>query len=200
MMHKMLREPVCTILFRFVKLIEDAAHYFCLKQTVYSCEMKIIENKTNIESLKAIVQIGLLTGTLDALGATIWNYQTPPATIFKFIASGVFGKQAFSGGTDMVLWGLFFHYLIAFSFTAAFYAMYPSFVRALKNKYVTGIVFAMVTWLITNLAVVPLSRIGWRPMEVDSILTGFVILIFTIGLPIALIADNLYSADNLQSA
>ena len=110
--------------------------------------------------------------------------------VFKFIASGAFGKAAFKNGPDMVLWGLFFHYIIAYSFTAVFYIMYPFFIGILKNKYMTAVVFALITWLITNLLVIPLSRIGWRPMEAGFIITGFVILIFTIGLPVVLIADK----------
>ncbi len=139
-----------------------------------------------------IVLIGFLTGTLDAIAACIWNYKVSPLVIFKFIASGVFGKAAFTGGAGMVAWGLFFHYFIAFSFSAVFYLLYPAFIRLIKDKYITAIIFALITWLITNLLVVPLSRIGWKPMGMTGILIGFGILIFTIGLPIALIADKAY--------
>jgi hypothetical protein len=137
-----------------------------------------------------ILWVGLLTGGLDAIAAICWNYKIKAASIFKFIASGVFGKAAFKGGSGMVLWGLLFHFIIAYSFTIVFYLLYPSFIRILMNKYVTAVVFAAITWIITNLLVVPLSRIGWRPMSPGFILTGFFILIFTIGLPIALIGDK----------
>jgi len=146
-----------------------------------------------IGTLTTILLTGLLTGTLDALAAIAWNYKINPAKIFQFIASGVFGKQAFNGGVEMILWGLFFHYLIACSFTVVFFITYPAFIGALKNKYVTGIIFALITWVLTNLVIVPLSQIGWRPVSVSFIVTGFGILIFTIGLPIALIANKFYA-------
>ncbi len=139
-----------------------------------------------------ILLIGLLTGTLDAIAACIWNYKVSPLVIFKFIASGVFGKAAFDGGAGMVAWGLLFHYFIAFSFSAVFYLLYPTVIRLIKDKYTAAIIFALITWLITNLLIVPLSQIGWKPMGIKGILIGFGILIFTIGLPISLIADRVY--------
>ena len=145
-----------------------------------------------LSKFTTILWLGLLTGTLDGLAAIIWGHNTKTTTIFKFIASGVFGTAAFKGGTDMVLWGISFHYIIAFSFTAVFFVIYPSFISNLKNKYFTAIIFAIITWLITNLLVVPLSRIGWRPMDINSIIIGLTILIFTIGLPITLVANEYY--------
>ncbi len=140
-----------------------------------------------------ILWLGLLTGTLDAIAAMIWSGKINPTGLFKFIASGSFGKAAFTGGTDMIIWGLFFHYLIAYSFTAVFYIMYPYFMAGLKNKYFTAIIYALITWLITNLLIVPLSCIGWHPIHVRGIIIGFGILIFTIGLPIVLTANKLYA-------
>jgi hypothetical protein len=135
------------------------------------------------------IWLGLLTGTLDAIGAMIWSGKIGP--LFKYIASGVFGKAAFTGGHPMVFWGIFFHYLIAYCCTAVLFLAYPMFKSAFKNKYVIGIVFAVLAWLVTNLAIVPLSAIGWRPMHLNNILISFGILIFTIGLPTALIADKI---------
>jgi hypothetical protein len=145
-----------------------------------------------LSKFTTILWLGLLTGTLDGLAAIIWGHNTKATTIFKFIASGMFGAAAFKGGTVMVLWGILFHYIIAFAFTAAFFVIYPSFISALKNKYLTAIIFALITWLITNLLVVPLSLIGWRPIDINSIIIGIVILIFTIGLPIAFVANKYY--------
>ena len=68
-----------------------------------------------------VLQSCLLTGTLDAFVAILISYKIPPAVIFKFIASGWFGREAMSGGTSMVLWGLIFHYLIAAYFTVTLF-------------------------------------------------------------------------------
>ena len=80
----------------------------------------------------------LLTGTSDAIAALLISYKIPPAIIFKFIASGWFGKQAMLGGIGMVLCGLIFHYLIATIFSIVLFQLYPAVVKILKDKYLIG--------------------------------------------------------------
>ena len=63
------------------------------------------------EALKA----GLIAGLLDISAAFIQYYSRTgrnPLAVLKFIASGVFGKAALTGGTEMILLGLVFHYII----------------------------------------------------------------------------------------
>jgi hypothetical protein len=151
--------------------------------------MKKIDNKNQPGKLKVIAMVGLLTATLDAVAAILSAPKIQPAATFKFIASGMFGKAAFDGGIEMVCAGIFFHYSIAFSITAVLFVMYPKFISFLKNKYVVAVLFALIPWVITHLIIVPLSHIGWSPMEVGGIVVGIGILIITIGLPIVLIAD-----------
>ncbi|WP_295712947.1 hypothetical protein [Mucilaginibacter sp.] len=150
------------------------------------------------DAILTILWLCFLTGTLDGIAAIIWNYFTNGSIhadiIFKFIASGVFGKAAFNGGAEMVLAGVIFHYLIAFLFTAVFYPLYPICDKLLRNKYLIAIFYGVITWLVMNLAVVPLSKIGFHPIKVQVALTGIIILIICIGLPIALIADKKYWA------
>ena len=137
-----------------------------------------------------IVLTGFLTGTLDALAAIIWAYKVPPAAIFDYIASGVFGKAAYTGGVPMLLWGILFHYIIAFAFTTVFYLGYPVAYKISQNKYVTGLIYGMVTWIIMNLFVVPLSKIGFKPfLHVWPVIIGIGILVLCIGMPVAIIAD-----------
>src|SRR3569623_975410 len=88
-----------------------------------------------------ILQTCLLTGTLDALAAILISYKIPPADIFKFIASGWFGREAMSGCTSMVICGLIFHYLIAAFFTVTLFWLYPRVVNILKNKYLIGVIY-----------------------------------------------------------
>jgi hypothetical protein len=142
--------------------------------------------------LKAILRTGLIAGTLDIIAAFIWNYKVNPALILKFIASGDLGKSAFNGGLGIALLGLFFHYVIAFSFSAVLFILYPRLLTLVRSKYVVAVIFGLVTWLITNLVIVPLSQIGWRPAKFDVMLTGFGILIITIGLPVVIMADRYY--------
>ena len=91
----------------------------------------------------------------------------------------------------MIAWGIVFHYLIAYGCTAVLFFTYPWFKSVMKNKFVIAFVYALLAWLVTNLVIVPMSQIGWKPMHLQSVLISFGILIFTIGLPTALIADRI---------
>jgi len=144
------------------------------------------------QSWLTIFGLGLLTGTLDAVVIIIWFPKVGASGIFKFIASGVFGKTHSISDTELILWGVFFHYLFAFSFSLVLFLLYPYFITLLKNKYVCAIAFALITYILTNLVIVPMSKIGRRSMDLSFFLRNLGILIFTIGLPIALIADRFY--------
>jgi len=143
-----------------------------------------------LNAFRKILVLGLITGTLDALAALIINYKINPLLIFRFIASGVFGRGAFSGAEEMVIAGIIFHYLIAYLFTTAFYLLYPFSFSILKNKYIVAIVYGGIAWLIMNLIVVPLSMIGLHHISITAIITGVCTLIICVGLPVVLVADK----------
>lgn len=59
--------------------------------------------------ISVILWTGLLVGTLDISAAIInytLSYQKNPVRVFQFIASGVFGKEAFSGNSSMIFYGI----------------------------------------------------------------------------------------------
>jgi hypothetical protein len=136
----------------------------------------------------------LLTGTLDAIAALLISYKIPPVIIFKFIASGWFGKQAMSGGIGMVLWGLIFHYLIAAIFSVVLFQLYSAVIKILRDKYFTGIVYGLLIWVVMNYVVLPFTNIphGHGHIQAIGLIKGIAALIICVGIPIALMADNFY--------
>jgi hypothetical protein len=141
----------------------------------------------------ALLLTSLLTGTLDATGATIsflLKGNHGPEKIWRFVASGVFGKPALSGGADMVIYGLFFHFFIAFMCTLVFFLLYPRIPALARHKYLAAIGCALVAWVVTNLVIVPLSHAPHGPIHLDQALIGFGVLILAIGLPISLLAHR----------
>jgi uncharacterized membrane protein YagU involved in acid resistance len=149
-----------------------------------------------IKKNKPLILIGLclLTGTLDAIAALLIGHNVSPAVIFQYIASGWYGKEAFTGGAAMAGWGIIFHYTIAATFTIALFHLYPAFRRALKNKYLTGTVFGLLIWLHMNLIVLPFTNIPKRATHISaaSLVEGILALIICVGLPIALTAHWYY--------
>ncbi|WP_205508952.1 hypothetical protein [Longitalea arenae] len=145
--------------------------------------------------LKTILWVGLLAGSLDILAACLQAYLvrgTSPVIVLQFIASGAFGKPAFSGGWQMALAGLLFHFIIAYSFTALFFLLYP-FIRTLaKNITVAAIVYGMFIFVVMNLLVLPLTKIPPIAFKWDKAAMATGILIVAIGLPVAYFARQFY--------
>jgi hypothetical protein len=145
----------------------------------------------------SIIKAGLIAGTLDMLAA-ISNYYIntgkSPEGVFKFIASGAFGSSAFSGGTEMIIAGILFHYLIAFGFTILFFLIYPNLKQWISSYIIiTGLVYGIAAWCIMNLFVIPISKTPTLKPDTTQTIIGMLFLMFFIGLPVAIIAKKYYS-------
>jgi hypothetical protein len=146
---------------------------------------------------KAVLLTGLLAGALDATAACI-QYLTKtgnnPARVFRYIASGVFGKKTLTESLyGMAAWGLLFHMLIAMTFTLFFFLCYPQIKMLIKNKYIAGILYAIFVWAVMNLVVVPVTFGTGISVKFPGALIAAAILIIAIGLPVSLLADRYYS-------
>ncbi len=145
---------------------------------------------TNHAVVAYILLTWLLCGTLDALSAIVINNKIPAAVIFRYIASGFFGRQAMSGVTDMVVYGVLFHYFIALIWTALLFSLYPYFIKVFRNKILT-FVYGLFIFFIMNYLVVPyLSHIVTKPMKAAGILKNMAALIIAFGFPIVWIAGK----------
>src|SRR4051794_39615648 len=78
----------------------------------------------------------LLVGTLDLAAATIQTLLAGGTIqrLCQFIASGAFGKEAFDGGWTTAIYGVVFHYIIAFSWTIVFFVLYAALNLSRFNK------------------------------------------------------------------
>jgi uncharacterized membrane protein YagU involved in acid resistance len=144
----------------------------------------------------AILQTGFIAGALDAIAASVnFTIRTGknPVRVFRFIASGLFGKTALTGGLLMAGCGLLFHFLIAFSFTTFFFLIYPKINILSKNSIITGLVYGVFVWLIMNKIVVPLSNTPKLPFDLTQTILGIIILMLAVGLPISLMAKKYYT-------
>lgn len=144
---------------------------------------------------KTIFITGFIAGTLDGLAAAIMYYVQAgkdPLNVYRFIASGVLGMEAFNGGVPVAILGIVFHYIIAFGWTILFFVIARRVDILLKNWFVSGVLYGIFVWLLMNLVVVPLSLVPMKPgpREWPEILKGATILILCIGLPIAFSASK----------
>lgn len=140
----------------------------------------------------AIFLSGLIAGTLDILAAiliyaVILN-KTTAIKILQSIASGVFHQEAYTGGSQMALYGLLLHYLIAIIFAWFYFTIYPYFSFLKKNVYRSGVIYGVFTWIVMNLVVLPVVFPVLPAKNFDfPLMLSILILIFCVGIPIALI-------------
>ena len=147
---------------------------------------------------KTILQTALIAGTLDLIGAIVSSTilsQKVPYKIFHYIASGIFGKEAFTGGSIMVFWGLLFHYLLAYTFTLLYFWLYPKIGFLSTSRVLSGVLYGAFVWVIMNRVVVPLSNVPTGPFNLTQALVGMVVLMLMIGLPIAIGAAKYYDGE-----
>jgi membrane protease YdiL (CAAX protease family) len=148
-------------------------------------------------SLFAIILLsGFLVGTLDITSACINTYiffGKGPAFVLKFVATSFFGKSAFTGGTNIAVYGLLIHYAIAFTWTIFFFLIYPKISILAKNRVITGIAYGLFVWLVMNLIAVPLTLTPQGHFHFVQTTINIVILMVMIGMPLSFIAYRYYS-------
>jgi len=102
-------------------------------------------------------------------------------------------EKLFSGGTDMILMGLLFHFIIAFSFTMLFYWLYSKLKVMQANRILTGILYGIFIWVVMNRLVLPIANTPSLPFKLDKAVKAMLILICMIGLPLSFIMHKYFS-------
>lgn len=143
----------------------------------------------------AVLTTGLIAGTLDILAACTSAYLRAgmtPEKLLQFVASGLFGADAFNGGVTMAITGLLMHFMIAISWTLLFYLLYPRLSILRKNKILAGVIYGAFVWVMMNRVILPFTAIAKSPFNPVSALIGMVILMLMIGMPNAFRAPKYF--------
>jgi hypothetical protein len=140
---------------------------------------------------RAILWGGLIAGAIDITYAFVYHYLRSgitPARILQSVASGALGADAFKGGLAVAALGAFFHFLIAYIWAAAYYAASRKLDVLVRQALVCGVLYGAFVYAFMNYVVLPLSAApfkGGTPPTATWV-TGLLIHMFGIGLPIAL--------------
>ena len=150
------------------------------------------DNKTNL--FFTIIGAGLFVGFLDGLAAIIQTLVNGgnPEKVFQFIASGVFGTPAFSGGIATVIYGIFFHLAIALIWTLIFFVIYRNLKALSKSIVLTGTLYGILVWAVMTRLVLPLSNAPAIPFAWRGAVISILILIAAVGLPLSFLAHRYY--------
>ena len=147
------------------------------------------------KALKTILITGLIVGALDGLAAVLLTYglyDRPPSAVFKYIASGLLGQSAFSGGSLTIILGVACHFFIALMWTFALFFLHPTISGVLRNKVTKSIFYGSLIWIVMNLVVLPLSRVPGGSIGINQVITGASILIVAAGVPLSISFDKYF--------
>lgn len=143
-----------------------------------------------------------MAGVLDAIDAIVAFKVVlgfDPIPIYQFVASGMLGPSAFSGGVGTALVGLIVHFIIAFSAACVFVAAATRWRALLDRPWLSGAVFGVGVWAFMNLVVTPLSRIPPSSFNLALFLNGIIGHALFVGVPIAF-AARAYASGTAASA
>ena len=138
--------------------------------------------------IEIITLAGVLAGVLDITAtSTLMALQGMPLErLWQGIASGALGTAAFKGGKRTAALGLFFHFVIAFTVAAIYYAMSLKLPILIEKPILCGTLYGIIVHVIMSRIVAPLSAAPKREFSLKAFLTQLVIHICFVGLPIAL--------------
>ncbi len=135
----------------------------------------------------AILRAGLVAGVLDITAAiVVYAHVTHVVPLLQGIASGILGRDAFTGGLATAALGLLCHFCIATSVAAVYYVASRRLPFLLQHAVISGAAYGIAVYFFMQLVVLPLSAIGPSPPTLHAALVGVAIQIPCIGLAIAL--------------
>ena len=146
---------------------------------------------------RVILWAGLIAGTLDLTAACLvaWlRSGVTPVRVFQSVASGLYGPASFNGGTKTAMLGVVLHFIIATTAAAIYYLASRRLSFLMDQPIIAGVLYGIMVYLFMNFVVLPLSAVPRRPVPLSGRIIGLLVIIFCIGLPIALLVRRLSRA------
>lgn len=128
---------------------------------------------------------GLIAGSIDIAQAFFFFGHRVPLGI----SAALIGQAAERAGPVVPIYilGLVLHYIIATTWTAAYYFASRKLTFMTEHPIVCGLLYGMVVECMMSYVVLPLSALhAVGPYELHDVLLGLGVHMVTIGLPIAL--------------
>lgn len=155
---------------------------------------------SNTGAPKRILGAGVLLGLTDISYAWLLYVvilgRTTYTRVAQSIASGVLGKETYSGGIATAALGLTLHFTIALIWTVFFYVLlryWPPMRRMLqaeRGPIFVGLAYGVLIWLVMNLVVIPLSRATGAPLFTWISALSILVHAVLLGLPMVLIVGR----------
>lgn len=141
-------------------------------------------------ALTTILLAGLLAGALDITAAIVNSklHGRSPQTVLQSVAGGLLGRDTYQGGWKTAALGLVLHFCIATIWATVYFAASRKLPLLTQQAVLCGLVYGVIVYAVMYMIVLPLS--AWHTkffnQPASVILTGVLIHLFCVGLPIAL--------------
>jgi hypothetical protein len=141
--------------------------------------------RSTSRAFPAIFVGGIIVGVLDLTYAILVYSPKNPVAILHAIASGVLGRDSFSGGAQSAVLGFVLHFVIAIGAATVYYAASRKLPILVERATLCGMIFGGLVYFFMHLVVLPLSAAPHGHMAVIYKACEFVEHWFCVGLPIA---------------
>jgi hypothetical protein len=132
-----------------------------------------------IGTIAAVTEMAVVLPIQGALGAS-------PRLVLQSIASGVQGRQAYSGGAASVVLGIAFHLLISIVAAALFVLASNRWTELRAHPVLGGTAYGLVVFAVMRFVVVPLSAVAYKQSnDWHLVATSIAVHVLAFGLPIA---------------
>ena len=146
--------------------------------------------RTSLLRLSAIG--GLIIGTADLI---IYHWLVssvlggfPLMSVFQYIASGVLGQSAFTGGIATALLGVLFHFIIAFVIAGVFILSASRISLLSRYPMVSSFLYGFGVFIVMTMIVIPLSAAPPLPAPTTTqLIVNMLDHILVIGLPLGIL-------------
>jgi hypothetical protein len=159
---------------------------------ILESDMTTKSNAMSRHSIRAIVLGGLIAGFCDLTYAMTYYAMHGVAAIRipQSIASGVLGSDSFKGGWETAVFGVLLHFFTAFCAAGFYYAASRKLKILLRWAPIAGMLYGAAIFFFMRRVVIPLSAVPHPKSPPHFIWSDFLVHVFLIGLPIALLARH----------
>ena len=157
----------------------------------------VIGDQPKPSPFHTIVLGGLAVGVLDAIAAMLnawFRGGVTPERVWQYVASSIVGGEAFTGGIAMAALGLFFHFCVAFGVATGFYILARLLPTLLRHAVLAGLIYGGVVYFAMSYVIVPMTQVRQGAFNWYGLISGVIIHMLFVGLPVALIARR-YASD-----
>jgi hypothetical protein len=139
-------------------------------------------------TLEAILWGGTVAGIMDISDAIIVSsfFGVAPSRVLQSVASGLLGRDSFSGGMSTAALGLGLHFFIAFTVATIYVLVSRKLPLLTRRPLLSGAIYGVIVWQVMRQIVVPLSLATQGRLTLVGLLNGLFAHIVCVGLPIAL--------------